>query len=222
MTAAAKIDGPALREVTVRDYKRAAERAGASVDLAAIEALALADCNTYAAVTRDRKPVAAATPDPAKVAEKEQALDRQVKAETGTKLVDTVGSSLIPQMARRTKPDERFSLAKGRMKQITRGADPLAWTPSTASDEDKYKAITSTCEIPELALALVRLEAHWSLYVILHDAPPSMRAVLGRGLDETNVFEGMAFVDAFKKYQRLIEDICDKSTGRLGPWRTPK
>lgn len=210
------VDGPALREVTVRDYRRNAERAGLPIDMAAIEALALSDCNTFAAVQRDTGPNLPAAPDPAKEAEKAGALDRAV-AEHGAEIVrEPIESIPIPLLADVPHPDSRWAWACGRLAVILRGADPLAYAGPNPGWTEVARAITSTCECPDLAFEVERLKCHWGLYI----------ATGGRGtlktLGEPNVFAGMKVNDAANKYVRLTEDICDKSTGRLGSWWTPK
>lgn len=215
MSAAAKIDGPDLREVTVRDYRRNAERAGLSVDMAAIEAIALADCNTYAAVMRDDRPVAPAAPDPVKEAEKADALRREVADKTGAEVLDEpVRSIPIPLLAGQNKPDSKWAAATSRVAAICRGGNPLAFARPGASTTETMRAITSTCEMPELAMEIERLKAHWGIYMFTG----------GRGterlMEEPNVFAGLGLADALKKYRRLIEDICDRSESKLGSWWT--
>lgn len=214
---AAKIDGPALREVTVRDYKRNAERAGVPVDMAAIERLALADCDTYAAVLRDdRVPSTPAPPDPAKEAEKSQALEREIAEKCpGAELLDEpVQSTPIPLLANRNAPDSKWAAATSRVAAICRGANPLAFARPGASTTETMKAITSTCEMPDLAMEIERLKAHWGLFLAL--GGHGTQQVLG----EVNEFAGMSVADGLKKYRREIEDICDRSESKLGSWWT--
>lgn len=216
MTTPAKVDGPALREATVRDYKRNAERAGLPVDMALIEAAALADCNTYAAVMRDDRPRAVAEPDPAKEAEKAGALAREVsEACPGAEVLDEpVQSVPIPLFHDRPKADSKWAAANSRCAAILRGANPHAYAHPGASIAEIRKAMCATCEIPELAEEIDNLRAHWGLYM----------ATGGRGtlecLAEVNHFAGLSLTDAARKYRRLIEDICDRSEAKLGSWWT--
>lgn len=216
MTRPAPIDGPALREVTVRDYRRNAERAGVPVDLAAIEALALADCNTYAAVMRDRHPAAPAAPDPAKEAERAGALDAAVGAVGAEVVREPMKAKRLSLLADVPNPNDKWAWALGRLAVILRGADPLAFVRPGASTVEIMRAITSTCECPDLAFEVERLKAHWGLY--LATGCKGTLKILG----EPNVFAGLPLGTALAKYRRLTEDICDKSTGRLGSWWTPK
>lgn len=217
---AAKIDGPALREVTVRDYKRNAERAGVPVDMAAIERLALADCDTYAAVLRDdRGPSTPAPPDPAKEAEKSQALEREIAEKCpGAELLDEpVQSVPIPLFADKNKPDSKWAAVTSRFAAICRGANPLAFAYPGASTTEIMRAITSTCEIPALAMEIENLKAHWGMYIALG---PAANKATQRVLGEPCLFAGMNLLDAGDKYKRLAEDICDRSESKLGSWWT--
>lgn len=63
-------------------------------------------------------------------------------------------------------------------------------------------------EHPELARELVRLYVHFQLR---HQAAPLF------GVD-LNPFRHLSEMDAALKLWRLMEDICDRSTGRMGPW----
>lgn len=210
------VDGPALREVTVRDYRRNAERAGVPVDMAAIEALALADCNTYAAVLRDDRPSVPAAPDPAKEAEKAGELDRQIAEHCpGAELLDEpVKSVPIPLLAAPNKPDSKWAAATSRVAAICFGGNPLAFARPGATTTETMQAITSTCEMPALAMEIERLKAHWGLYMLTGGrASP---ATMG----EPSPFAGMNLADALRKYRRAIEDICDRSESKLGPWWT--
>lgn len=215
MSAPAKIDGPALREVTVRDYKRNAERAGLNVDSAAIEALALADCNTYAAVLRDDTPSLPAAPDPEKEAEKAGALEREIAEKAGATLLDEpVQSVPIPLLAGQNAPDSKWAAATSRCAAICRGGDPLAFARPGASTTETMRAITSTCEMPELAMEIERIKAHWGIYMLTGGRGT------GRVMEEPNIFAGLRMEDALRKYRRRIEDICDRSEGKLGSWWT--
>lgn len=197
------ITGVDLKERTVRDYKRWAERAGLPVDMAAIERLAVADCELGEAVERDRAPVTPAPPDPEKEREKRDELDRQA-AEAGASIVRDQRKVVRKKLAAlhaTPKPGSRWSLALGRLARIVSGA-----TPST----DRKKMV-STCEIPSLAWEALRIHA----YVVTRHIPP-------RFGDEPNPFYGLTDRDFTRKFQRMVEDICDRSTGRMGPWFVPK
>ena len=202
------ITGIALKERTVRDYTRLAQRAGFPVDPAAIERLAAADCDLADRVDADARPAAkAAKPDPVKAAaveaEKSGELDR-LAAEAGTSIVRDQRKVVRKRLAALhavPKPHSRWSNAVARMARIIAGA-----TPST-----NRRAMVSTCECPDLAWEILRIQA----WLITRHVPP-------RFGDELNPFYGLTDRDFVGKFQRLVEDVCDKSTGRLGSWRTPK
>ncbi len=71
--------------------------------------------------------------------------------------------------------------------------------------------MVSTCEMPKLAWEAMRIQA----FIITRHVPPKFGS-------ERNPFYGLSDVDFERKFRRLVEDLCDKSTGRMGPWRTPK
>lgn len=208
MTAAAKLDGPALREVTVRDYKRNAERAGLPVDMAAIERLAQADCETHAAVQREAAPTWTAPPDPEMEAHRAEDLQRIMAEETGAELVDEdtkVVREELPLLQAVPRPQTRWSNAVARCARITAGMAPRSGK-RTRRDFD-------SCAIPDLAWELWRIQC----LAVLRRVPPVL-------LGEVNPFFGLSSFDFQRRLQRMVEDICDRSTGHpgFGSWRTPK
>lgn len=209
MTTAATRTPTDLRAVTVRDYRRDAERLGLVVDLAAIERQALADCEVYDAVTRDATPRAPAPPDPVKEAEKAGELDR-LAAEAGTSILREPVAKQRPTIFNTVpKPLSRLSMALGRIAVICRGSAP---------GKTRREAL-ATCECPDLAWEFMRLYA----FYMTRGYPPQPGV-------EANPFYGVSekydarwgMSDLERRYLRRLEDICDKSTGRLGPWRVPK
>lgn len=194
-----------LKEATVRDYTRAAGRAGMPVDARAIEALAVADCQVYDGVRRDAP--APRVQSPEEKAELSRIRKEQLQAEMAPQGVTynpdkkTIRKRRVAQMHAVSKWNDRWSMAKGRVAQICRGI-------SVHSD---VKIATSTCECPDLAYEIFRVRAD---FVVRFRKP--------RPGDEPNAFFGMSDVDAGLLLQRKIEDICDRSTGRLGAWLVPK
>lgn len=189
-----------LREATIRDYKRAAERAGMRVDSAALERLAVADCELAERVNAERE-----EKTPGKIP------DQSIRRMTVEGEANKAGATTMidPRKVRRRKLGalhddggaDRWRHAKGRVARIMAGA---------SSHTDRVRAY-STCELPHLAFALFRVYAN---VVIRHRQP--------RPGDEPNPYFGLSDVDVNRLLQRQVEDICDLSTGRLGPWRTPK
>lgn len=195
------LTGIALRDRTVRDYKRAAERAGAPVDLRQLEQQAIADCHTYDAVMRTQVPTAPAPPDPEKQAEREAALDVEAAKVGATVARDqTFDERPLPALHTAPTPMTKSAFALGRIHRIVSGATP----------HRNPKIMCSTCEIPELAEQVLRL---FALFASRHRKP--------RPGDEPNPFYGRRLKDIDRMMTRAIEDICDRSTGRLGPWWIP-
>jgi hypothetical protein len=216
------IDGPALREVTVRDYRRNAERAGLPIDMAEIERLALSDCNTYAAVMRTREPSAPAAPDPAKAAERAGALDESAAAH-GAKVLRAPAKVATHKLLDAVpKPTERWAWALGRKAKICAGANYAAWAPPGSTPREIKRAMFATCEIPALAEAFDDLHAKWTIYTATGGRCHKGAIVHGVRLADENPFAGLSVKDALRKYQRLTEDLCDQSSSKLGPWWVPK
>lgn len=200
------IDNPIkLREATVRDYKGAAERAGVPVSMREIERVALRDCEVYEGVKRAAPAARKQTPE--ELAEvrriKRAQLEQEAQAAGATTVIDPrkIQMRRVKQMHAVSKQLDRWAYAKGRIARICAGM---------SRSTDLVKA-TSTCEIPHLALAVFRLQADFKI-----------RFRQPRPGDEPNPFFGMSDVDAGRLLQRKVEDICDASTGRLGPWLVPK
>lgn len=190
-----------LREATVRDYIAAAARAGLRVDRRELERQALADCQMADAFHRAH-PVQAprSKPDP----NVHRAKVENDLAAHGARLVDTATETRkIAVDGYHTRPDsERAELRNGRVAQITRGA---------TSHSDPAIAF-STCEVPHLAYALYRVKADFTAAFFWRPRPG----------DEPNDFFGLSLTDKGRLLVRKVEDICDLSTGRLGPWLVPK
>lgn len=198
----APITGLALKERTVRDYVRAAERSGARVDLGAIERLAVADCETFDAVTRaKRTPAPPAKPDPDKEAKRAAALDEEA-ASLGARVDHgdvTYENRPIPILNAKPLPQTRLACMLMRVQRILEGATP-------SSD---MRAMVLTCDAPDLALEVLRLHAQ---IATRHRMP--------RPGDEANPFHGMSEIDCSRRYEAELINICDRSNARLGfgPW----
>jgi hypothetical protein len=193
-----------LRDVTVRDYLRDSARFGAPMTRTQAERLAVRDCEIYDAVTRARVDAPAA-PDPAKVAEKAALLDAEAAA-VGAEVMhapleSATRRSPVATLHKRHRPDSRMAFAKGRIRRILEGVSP---------HKDLTKAC-STATIPDLALEVMKL------YINL-----ATRGAPRRPTDEPNPFFGMSEHDASRMAQAILEGICDRSSGRMGPWWVPK
>lgn len=189
-----------IRDATVRDYTRAAERAGIRVDSETIERVAVADCELYDAVQRGASAAPAAPKIDRKRAERRDVLGDALDQNKAQLAPRSIKQS-IPILNGKTKRGTRWSYALGRIKRIVEGAN---------QNSDPRIAF-STCEIPKLAYEVFRLHA----FVALRKQPPRPGA-------EQNPFYGLSNADFGRVLQRKIEDICDQSCGRMGPWFVPK
>jgi hypothetical protein len=182
----------AIREATVRDYARAASRTGAAPSSAELERRAVADCEMADAYMRgiDKSP-------PLK--QKPRSKPAPAPYDPGAGLDLKPGrSSASPEMAADfAKYSARWPFAMGRMKRILAGATP---------SRDPIQ-VAMTCEIPTLALAMLRLHRNYL-----------MRSSESRN----NPFRGLGEIDARRALVRFVEDICDKSASKMGPWWVPK
>lgn len=190
------ISGVALKERTVRDYKRWAERVGRSVDADTLERQAVADLELADAF--DRGAVAPSSkPNPEKVQAKRETLAEQA-SEHGAEIV--TGKTIKRELAAlhaKARPGSKWSYAMGRLARILQ-------RPALPSREP-----WKDCEIPALAKKVYRLQAFVAL-----DPMRTQERVGG----EVNPFYGLSDRDFSRKFRRLIEDICDESVGRLGHW----
>ncbi len=194
-----------LREWTVEDYTVMNRSMGLPADREVVERQAVRDLELYDAVRREA-PVAA---PPSAEVQREMRATRQERvdakaAEKGATIQR--GQQRVVRrpnqiMHGKATPGTRWSYALGRLQRIISGATKHA-DPAVA---------TSTCELPRLALEVYRMYAQ----VALRHMPP-------RPGDEANPFYGLSQIDFGRVLQRKVEDICDRSTGRLGPWFVPK
>lgn len=197
------LSGVELKQATVRDYKRWAERAGQRVDVGELEKLAVADLQLADAYDRGRDPTAKVTPDPEREQAARQSLAEQA-AEQGAEIVTggtkTITRRLAPLHAK-ARPGSKWSFAMGRLARILQRPNIPSRTPWV------------DCEMPHLAKRVYRLKAFVGL-------DPMRRSEKVGG--EVNPFYGLSDRDFERKFRRMIEDICDDSSARLGPWWVPK
>lgn len=187
-----------LKQATVRDYKRWAERAGQSVDAATLDRQAVADLQLADAYDRSVRTAVPAKPDPEKERAKRQSLDEQA-AESGAEIV--TGKMIrreIASLSAKPIPGSKWSYAMGRLARIL--ARPNL--PSRKPWED--------CEIPHLAKRVYELKA----FVLFRH--------LEKVGDQINPLFGLNAKDFERKFRAMTIQICDESTGRLGSWWTPK
>lgn len=184
-----------LKEATIRDYMRNGERGGMPSSRADVEKLAKADLEMVDAYKRgiDLSP---------------KLPKKRVKRDVIVPPTEMPGPQVRQGApAKRDRPDvlyaqahkvsQRWPFAMGRIKRIIDGATQSA----------SNAVLMSTCECPDLALEVRRLHADY----------------LMRGrISKHNPFSGLSEDDARRKMIRMVEDICDKSSGRLGPWWIPR
>lgn len=194
-----------LREWMVEDYTRMHIGYGGPTDRRDVERRVLSDLAITDAVAREaRHAPPPPKPDPAEVrAERRGGLDQKA-AEVGATIDHgqlTVKRQPVAIAHAASLPTDRWSFAKGRLARIMSGA----------TNHPDPKIATSTCEVPALALRAYKLFAQFAT-----------ARYLPRQRDEANPFFGLSVIDRGRLLQRLVEDICDASTGRLGPWLVPK
>lgn len=201
-----------LKEATVRDYRKAAERAGVPVDMREIEAQAIADCHVHDGVTRDAKPRRQQTPE--ELAEvrrlRRESVERE-QAQVGAVAVrpKDIRRRVVRQMHAKPESDSRWEAALVRIARLLRGVKAPIGRMSNIDAARRY--MFEDCEIPHLADEIDRVRA----LMVVRDRMP-------RPGDEPNPFFGMNKDDAGDLLQRMLEDICDRSTGKCGPWLVPK
>lgn len=197
-----------LKEATVRDYKRTHERMGVKLDSSLLERLAVSDLELVDAHRRgiDCSPNYKRKEPPKKrkaaesavaVPDLENGLKLKLKPRT-KKLAGPRGWLDMPG----NQIDEKWTFMMGRLKRISEGASA---TPDML-------ASLSTTEMPKLALRLRRAMSDYMLRHRISKHNPYMM-MSGRILGSK---------DAFRKFRRELEDICDASSGHLGPWWVPK
>ncbi len=194
-----------LREWTVEDYTVMARSMGNPSDREVIERQTVRDLELYDAIQREHSVPVAASPVAleAQRASREERTDAKAATKGATIQRSDTGTVRVPNRIEHAKAvaGSRWSFAMGRLKRIIAGA--------TAHPD--VTIATSTCEMPALARDVFRIQA----FVL------SRRAVQ-RPQDERNPFAGLSNEDFARKLQRKIEDICDRSSARLGPWWVPK
>lgn len=191
------ITGTALKDATVRDYKRWAERAGQSVDSAALERQAVADLELAdnfenEAVHTERK----ASPEDA--AAKRATLEQEAQAAGAEIVTGKMIRRQIASLHAKPRPGSKWSFAMGRLARIL-ARPPL---PSRKPWED--------CEIPHLAKRVYELKA----FVLFRHME-----FVG---DQRNPLHGLNAQDFERKFRAMTMQICDESSGRMGPWFVPK
>jgi hypothetical protein len=202
-----------LKDATVRDYRKIAERSGRPVDMRAIEALAVSDCQVYEGVSREAPKVPKQTPE--QLAEvrriRRESREREQAAAEGIVPINPgmVKRRRVKQMHTAPEADSRWHLAMVRIARLLKGIKPAIGHYKNI--DEMRRVMFEDCEVPHLAAEIDRIRA----LMVVRDRMP-------RPGDEPNPFFGMNKTDAGNLLQRMLEDVCDLSTGKCGPWRTPK
>ncbi len=207
-------DPHVLKARMLEDYTSKAGTFGLPSDPLALERLVLLDLTLADNFTREEgPPVLGPAPTEDDRAKKRAAAQAQLAE-------DSDGTSKI--LAAQDHPrewgptlnlppsvglSERWMLAKGRLDRIMDGAGEIRRYPDGSYD---FRAMTATCGVPGLAYEFLAL---WFSFD-LRDAVQTRRH---------NPFWDMSHRDASLKFVRLVEDICDRSSGTsMGPWFVPK
>ena len=191
-----------LRARLVESYQRSYRASGVDPNPAALERMVVHDLELVDAEARavrsgngPQKDTGAAGKRRNVIAEAEQS--------TGAKL-GVKGKAVRTRALHGTREDlgERWGYAMGRMRRILEGGG-MSSNIAHAAD---------TSEMPALAKEYLELFGHY----MSRTQPAPLRGV------DHNPFRGLSDRDASRLFIRRTEDICDKSTVRMGPWWVPK
>lgn len=211
-----------MREGMIAEEIVIAQRGGVRLDRRDAERLIMSDLTITDAVEREA-PAQWTAPDSSSDDGKGTPLpvDPIVKerlaaelAKSGTSVVDPDAGWSVREskvLHAKSMPDDDWSRAKMRVARILAGR----------TEDPDIRIACSTCEAPGLALEIVAIHA------FIVTSQPGRHTGMWRPErpgDQPNPFHGLKPDDFGRKFKRLIEDICDRSTGipGLGPWRVPK
>lgn len=189
-----------------KGYLDGYRRAGIDVSFADCERQAAADCELVdgARASGDMsRPGPSRGPRP-----KRPDPIAEAQAETGMRILKPGehGHTLVSRALDRNPMavSERWGFAVGRMKRILQGG--------VEKRSDIVAAVNGGGVLAKLAAEYTEAFGN---YMFRHQPPPTS------GKDH-NPFRGKSETDSARILMRLVEDICDKSTGVLGPWMVPK
>lgn len=177
------------------------QRAGLKVTLAEMEKLAIADCemvDNARAAGELAPPSAPATP---RSTDDRARAQEVIAQETGTRMVEP-GHRYRPKAfdMNPVRFSERWGYAAGRIKRILEEIQPKS-SSLTAAVEGAGSSLR--------ALAMEYIEAAAAFYHLRGRA-----TIAGK----PNPYFGVSDKDASRMFVRAVEDICDRSTGKLGHW----
>lgn len=186
----------------IRSYTQSYARAQIRMTAAEIEKQVVADCqmvdNARAAGDIADKPRGKKV--------KTGRVDRIAEAEhkTGTRLGVNQPNQVVRSKILHANPMEtsaRWGAAAARIQRILEGV---------RKDTSSLVVAVEDAELGALATEYADL---WGYFMTRYQAPPLSG-------NDRNPFRGLSGRDAARKFQRLVEDVCDRSTGRLGSWYT--
>lgn len=192
-----------LKNILVGDYSRNAKRAGVTPDMGEIENQVLADL----AMVDQYEAEQASKPKPAPVKKERDIHTNELDAELEKNNMrayvrevpeDEDGGDIILDA---TPKSEKAIRMFGRIKQILRPRGDIA---AEARKGRSLRDCTSECTDPVLAQDFLEL---WTWYGPLRRLP-----------SPKNEFFMMSNTDAAMKFVATLERICDRSTGKFGPW----
>ena len=191
-----------LREVIAQDYKRNAERVGQTPDMGAIEAQVLADLAMVDQYESEQASKPARVPVKKERDIRTDELDAEIeKHKLKVSVTDDPEDRPGDMICDAVPKSERAVRMFGRIKQILRPRGDIAAMARSGND---LRDCTRECTDPELAIEFLEL---WTWYMPLRALASSK-----------NKFYWLSDGDAARLFVRGLEDICDKSTGRFGPW----
>lgn len=198
------IDPRTVRDRMISSYSKSYARAQIKMSQRDIERQVIADCqivdNAKAAgdiaTGQRKKPAQAKRPRRNVVAEAQRDTRTTLSVDSAGQVVRTRALHSRPSMT-----SERWGYAAGRISRILEGV---------RRDTSSLVVAVEDAELGELAMAYADV---WGYFMTRLQPPPLSG-------NDRNPFRGLSDRDAARKFQRLVEDICDRSTGKLGSWYT--
>lgn len=191
-----------LKNVMVSDYARGVKNSGGTPDMAAVERQVLADLamvdqyNSEEAAKPKRAPVVKERDIRTSELETELA-DKNLRAYVRDIPEEETGDMILDATPKSEKAIRMF----GRVKQFMR---PRGDIGAVARGGGALRDCVVECTDPDLSLEFLEL---WTWYGPLRRLP-----------NPKNKFFLMNDLDAAAAFIRGLEDICDRSTGKFGPW----
>ena len=198
-----KLDPLTVRDRMIRGYTRSYQRAQIEMTPQQIEAQVIADCQLVDAARAAGDLNGAPKPrDPAEPVKHRPDLVQQAAQEQGVS-TDPRGKAIRSRRVHGNPVaiSERWGCAAGRIKRILECVNRKTSSLVVAVESAEGNLAVLAAEFAEL----------WSNF-LLREQPPPLTG------NDRNPFRGMTTRDAARKFQRLVEDICDRSTGVLGHW----